>query len=96
MFCVVSFANVPLGISKKDLKVYAYNFENRLLNLMLSKNMEQASKYIVNVFNVISNLPNINIGIFDLEGYISPKKGDLHERFQNMILPSPAGSCSLP
>ena len=77
--------SVPLGISRKDLKIYCYNFKSNLLHLMVSKNLEKASQYIVNILNAISKIPNVNIGIFDVEGFLYAKKGDLHERFQNMI-----------
>lgn len=81
----ISLSNVPLGIVKKDLSIYGYNFKNKLLHLMISKNIEKASQYIFHLFNLISKLENVNVAILDMEGFLYPKKDELHERFQKMI-----------
>lgn len=80
-----SLTSVPLGISKRDLKVYCYNFQDSLLNLVVSKNAEKASQYVLNILKLISQTLNVNVGVLDAVGLFSPKKGELHERFQNVI-----------
>lgn len=80
-----SLTSVPLGISKKDLKVYCYNFQDSLLNLVVSKNAEKAGQYVLNILKLISQNLNVNVGVLDAVGLFSPKKGELHERLKNVI-----------
>lgn len=77
--------NVPLGISKKDLKVCCYNFQDSLLNLIISKNIEKAKQYALHILELISQTLNVNVETLDADTLHSTKRGDLHNRFQSII-----------
>lgn len=74
--------NVPIGVTKKDIKVYRYNFVNRFINVISGKNMEEVAKYTTYLLGAILSLKNIAIKIFDAERIVQTKKVDIRETFE--------------
>lgn len=80
-----SLTNVPLGISKKDLKVCCYNFQDSLLNLIISKNTEKARQYVLNILKLISQTLSVRVGILDADSLLPSKREAMHNYFKSII-----------
>jgi len=77
--------SVPVGITKKDLKVLNYNLKKNFVNIITSRNIEDAVQYTANLIEEINELPNTDIRLFDAERAISTKKASLKEDFIKFI-----------
>ena len=61
-------SSVPIGISKKNLKVYKYDFTKNLVNVISSKNIDFIKGFLTSLVDEIKDLPNIQLYLFDCEG----------------------------
>ncbi len=76
---------VPIGITKKELKIYNYNFKRNLMNLIVSKNIEESIKFTFYILQLIKNLDDIEIKIFDAEKILPSKQKDLKDNFEKFV-----------
>ena len=65
---------VPLGIKKKELTVYTYNFTKNVVNIITAKNLEEVSQFTSYIIEELRLLKNINLMILDFEKAILNKK----------------------
>ena len=77
---------VPIGISQKNLNIYAYDFKKNLINIVSSKNIESSIEFISHILEEIKQLENVNIVIFDEERIIQTKKVNLELNYKNFVL----------
>lgn len=77
---------LPIGINKKNLNVFKYNFTKNLINIVTSKNIEDSIEFISNIKEVIKQLENVNIIIFDAERILQSKKVNLELNYKNFVL----------
>ena len=83
-----SLSAVPIGITKKELEVYKYDFKKNFINIVTSRNMEDGVKFILSVMELIKELKDINLVLFDGDKAISSQNTTLKEeydRFENLI-----------
>jgi len=76
---------VPLGITKKDLKVFTYNFKKNFMSIIASRNLEDAIQFTINIIELMKNLKDTEIVIFDAEKAISTQKNNLKEEYIKFI-----------
>lgn len=77
--------SVPVGITKKDLKVYNYNFKKNLINIISSQNLENAAQFTYHLITEFLELKNIKIKIFDAEKVISKRNTNIKEEYSEFI-----------
>lgn len=77
--------NVPIGIVKKDLRLYSYNFKKNIVNIIASRNLEDAAQFTTYILQQMLELKNVDINIFDAERVISSKKTNVKEEYNNFI-----------
>ena len=77
--------SVPVGITKKDLRITGYNFKKNFINIITSKNMEDVAQFVTHLLEELKYLKDVNINIFDAERVISNKKTDLKSEYANFI-----------
>lgn len=78
-------SNVPIGIEKKNIKVYSYNFVSNYVTTIISKNMEYAIEYVSYLLEEINNLKNVETLVFDTERAGRVKGRDLKGEFDEII-----------
>ena len=78
-------STVPVGIIKKDLKICNYNFRKNLINIIASRNLEDAAQFTSYVLQQILELKDVEVNIFDAEKIISSKKTNIKEKYYNFI-----------
>lgn len=77
--------SVPIGIVKKDLRVYNYNFKKNLINIISARNIEEAAQFSTYVLQQILELRNVEVNIFDAERVISRRKANIKEEYNEFI-----------
>ena len=78
-------SKVPIGIAKKDLNVFLYNFRKNFVNIISSRNIEEAAQFAINIVEELKNLENANIYVFDAERIYSTQKIDLGEEYMEFV-----------
>ena len=78
-------SKIPIGITQKDIKIYSYDFKKDFINLITSRNMDDAIQFTTNILEEIREIKNINIAIFDAERTISNKIHELKEEYIEFI-----------
>ncbi len=79
-------SKVPIGIAKKTLNVYSYNFTRNVLNIITSKSAESVKNFTKEFLDIVKDVPDIEISVFDMEGAISSKnKNNLKEEYMSFV-----------
>ena len=78
-------ANVPIGIVKDDLRLCSYNFKKNLVNIITSRDLEDAAQFATYVIQQMTELKNVEVNIFDAERVISSKKTNIKEEYKDFI-----------
>lgn len=77
---------VPLGITKKDLKIFTYDFKKNFINMITSKNIEDAIYFTSYILEEIKKLKSVNIIIFDAERLLASQMKNLQKEFNHFLL----------
>jgi len=78
-------SNIPIGITKTDLRLYNYNFKKELINIITGRNIEDAAQFTSYVLQQMLELQNVDINIFDAEKIISSKKTNIKVEYNEFI-----------
>ena len=69
---------VPLGITKKELEIYTYNFTKNLVNIITAKNTDEVVQFVSNIIKEFNKLEDVKVSLFDFEKAIINKKSDIN------------------
>ena len=58
---------VPIGLVKKNLNVYMYNFLSHFVTVISAKQLKDCVQFITYVFEELKQLPNVEVKILDAE-----------------------------
>ena len=83
---IKDISKLPVGITKKDLKIFEYNFEKRLINIISAKNVEIATEFTYNLIEELNILGNVNVNIFDAEQPLKNGKNIIKDKFAQLAL----------
>ena len=83
---IKSLKKIPLGINKDNLKWCNYNFEQNFITIITSKNIKDAVYYTNSIIEMLKEIKDINVTVFDAEKLLSDKKQDILGDFYNLIL----------
>ena len=75
---------VPIGIEKKNLNVFTYNFKRRLINIVTAKNIDIAAQFILHIIEELNKLNDVNVITFDAER-IFLATNDIKVEYNNFI-----------
>jgi len=79
------FSSIPIGIVKKDLRIYNYNFKRNFINIISSQSLEDAAEFIVYLLREMIELNDCDVKVFDAEKIISSKKTDIKQEYYDLI-----------
>ena len=74
-------SNVPLGLIKKDLEPYIYNFSSSFMTVFASSNLSTAILYSNYILEEVKTLKDVKINILDTQ----KSKDNLKEDYDNFI-----------
>ena len=80
-----NMSSVPLGMIKKNLNIYNYNFTKDFINIITAKNIEDSINYTIHVIEELKLLKDVDIQLFDEERVINTKKTDITSEFNNFV-----------
>lgn len=81
---ITDITKVPIGITKKDLRIFTYNFKKNFINVITSKNMENIAEFSFHILEVIKQIKDIQITIFDAERALQTKKSNMEEKIEQL------------
>ncbi len=77
-------SSVPIGINKKTLEVFTYNFKKNLVNIVSAKNIDIAAQFISHVAEEMKQLGDVDVVILDAERILETGKISLN--YKNFLL----------
>ena len=80
-----SIEKLPIGVSKKDLEIYFFNFIKKFMTVIGAKNMKDAIEYIQFIVHEAQQLKNVQVKILDAEEIRKEKKEDLKGAFNELL-----------
>lgn len=83
---VKDISSIPIGVSKKNLKLYGYDFKKNYISVITSKNLENAIEFTSYILELIKQLEDINVIVFDAEKILKSKKENIKDNFEQLIL----------
>ena len=81
---IFSAKEMPVGISAKNIKPYAYNFKGNIVNIVASKQMENIRTFIMCLKDVMIMTHTIEPIIIDMDNFDSNNIGPFIETFNGM------------
>lgn len=78
---ITDLSALPIGVSKKDLEIFKYNFTKRKANIICSKNLEDAVNFATNLIEVINMVNNTDLYVLDAERILKTKKDELQAEY---------------
>jgi len=82
---IATINKLPIGMAKRNLRIYNYDFTKRMVNVVSSKNINDAIDYITYIIEEMKLLKDINLVVLDAE---RSKKNDLkadYEKFAEAV-----------
>ena len=76
-----SLNEFPIGISNKNITPCLINIKESLLTLILANDIEEFSKFIINIIDELKLLQDIDVEIFDAEDILQIKKDKVRENY---------------
>lgn len=76
---------VPIGIAKKSLNVFTYDFTKNFMNIITSKNLEDSIEFTSHILEGLKQLKEIEINIIDAERILQTKKIDLSDLYNQLV-----------
>ena len=78
-------SNIPIGMSKKTLKLFGYDFKKNFISVITSKNLDSAIEFTSYILEVIKQLETVNVIVFDAEKVLKNKKENIKEDFKHFV-----------
>ncbi len=82
---IKDISKVPIGITKKELKIFNYDFKKNFVCTMTSKNIEDVIEFVNYLIKEISMIDGIEIVLFDAENTIKAKKESLSDEIDRFM-----------
>lgn len=83
---ITSLEKLPVGMYKSNLNLATWNFKNKLVSIITTKNIDNISEYILRFCEEINILKNVNVMIFDTEGLVQESRKNINLDYQNYSL----------
>ena len=77
---------LPIGINKRNLNIYKYDFRKNLINIITSKNIETSVEFTLQILEEIKLINDVNLFILDSERIIQNSKSNLITNYKNLRL----------
>jgi len=79
-------ATVPIGVNKKSLDIYTYDFKKNFINIVTAKNIDIAAEFVSHIAEEINQLKDAKLIVLDAERILQTGKNDLSSNFINFML----------
>lgn len=82
---ITDLEKVPVGMIKSNLSICYYDFKNRFINIISSKKSSLVSEFIYSLLNVINEIKDTKVSIFDIDKESIEKDGDTKKLVDNLF-----------
>lgn len=82
---IQSISNVPIGMAKKSLNIFNYDFTKNMVNLIISKNLEDTVEFITHLMEELKLIDDVDVNIIDAERVLQTKKVNIVQNFEKLI-----------
>ena len=82
---VTDLTEVPIGISKENLKISRHNFKRNLINTIIAKNIEDAAEFTGHIVEIMKNIKDLNIKVFDQELITTSQKLNVRDEYNKFL-----------
>ena len=79
-------SHIPIGMTKKELKVYTYDFKKNFVTMITSKNVEDAVEFSLYILEEIRQVEDIELVVIDAERTTKNKKENLKKLYSKFKL----------
>lgn len=83
---ISDLSKVPIGINKRTLNVYPYNFTKNFINIITAKSIDVSAEFTLHILEVIRELKDAQVWVFDAERILQTEKQKLTLAYKNFIL----------
>ena len=80
-----AITSIPVGITDKDLKVYNYNFSKNIINVITSKNFDDAIEFTSYILDEIRQLEEINVIVFDADKVLTNENDSVKSEYEIFV-----------
>ena len=81
-----NITGIPIGITKRDIETYNYNFSKNLINIITGKNIDVATEFLKQLIEQIKKIDNVKMVLFDSERIIQTGRNNLSLSYENFKL----------
>ena len=84
-----SLETLPIGIEKNNLKILSYNLINNFVTIVSARNIEDSIRYVNEISNLIKQVDNTKLFIFDAESINKNTKDEFdnkYKKFANSVI----------
>lgn len=82
---IQSITNVPIGMVKKSLNILSYDFTKNLINLVISKNLEDTAEFITHLLEELKQIDDVDVNVIDAERVLQTKKTNIIANYNKLI-----------
>lgn len=82
---LIDLSEIPIGMTKKELKIFTYNFTKNFITIITAKNLEKAIEFSAYILEEVRKLGNINISILDAEKAMRNKRNGIKGAYENFV-----------
>ena len=77
-------STIPIGIDKKTLEIFTYDFKKEFINIVSAKNVDIAAEFMSHVLEEMKKLKDVEVIVLDAERIL--ETGNNNTNYKNLIL----------
>ena len=85
-YALKDLTTVPIGINKKNLEVFCYDFKKNFINIITAKNIDVSAQFVGHLLEEIKLIKDISINLLDAERIFEMGEVNFKLKIQNFIL----------
>ena len=81
----IDIANMPIGLTRKDIKPEFYNFKENFITIITAKNIEETIQFSSNIWQEMDEIKDVNTIILDPDRKVLSGRNDLKNNFEQLL-----------
>ena len=81
----MDITNMPIGLTRKDIKPEFYNFKENFITIITSKNIEESMQFSSNIWREMDEIKDVNTIILDPDRKVLSGRNDLKNNFEQLL-----------
>lgn len=81
-----NISKVPIGINKKNLEIYTYDFKRDFINIVSTKNIDIAAQFMSHIIEELKQLNNVEVILLDTEKVLQTDDDSFKTNLKNLFI----------